>query len=74
MSDMTMWAYVGAGVVGLLWGGGYIQPAVALAFVVGLWLGSGNDILKWAVIALIAGYVVGSIVMRRKGQAAGAGT
>jgi len=63
------WVYAGAGFAGLLWGGGYVQPAVVLAFVAGLWLGAGGDVGKWAVIALIAGYIVGSMMRRREGAA-----
>jgi len=63
----NVWVYAGAGFVGLLWGMGYVQPAVALAFLVGVWAGAGNGIIKWAVIALIVGYIIGSM-MSKKGQ------
>jgi hypothetical protein len=63
------WVYASAGFVGMLWGGGYVQPAVALAFVAGIWMGAGGDVAKWAVLALIVGYIVGSM-MSRRGQTA----
>jgi len=65
----NLWIYVGTGFVGLLWGSGYVQPAVALAFLAGIWLGSGGDVVKWVVIALILGYIVGSMILAKKGQA-----
>ena len=67
----SIWIYAGAGFVGLLWGGGYVQPATALAFLVGLWLGPGGDVVKWAVMALMMGYIVGSMIFAKKGQAVG---
>ncbi len=60
------WIYAGTAFVGLLWGGGYIQPSVALAFLAGLWLGVGSDVAKWVVILLIMGYVVGSMIFKKK--------
>ena len=67
----NLWIYVGAGFVGLLWGSGYVQPVAALAFLAGLWLGSGGDVVKWAVIALILGYIVGSVIFTKKGRVVG---
>jgi hypothetical protein len=58
--------YAGAGVVGMLWGAGYAAPDVVLAFIAGLWLGAGGGVDKWAVLALIAGYVAGSILLARR--------
>jgi hypothetical protein len=52
-----------------LWGVGYVEPAVAVAFVAGIWLGAGGDMAKWAVLALIAGYIIGSM-MSMRGQTA----
>jgi hypothetical protein len=62
-----VWVYAGAGFVGLLWGMGSVPGTVAVAFMAGLWLGDGG-VIQWAVLALIAGYIVGS-VMSRRGQA-----
>jgi hypothetical protein len=62
----SMWIYAGAGFVGLLWGMGSIAGTVAVAFMVGLWLGNSGAAL-WAVLALIVGYVVGHILMARRG-------
>ena len=62
------WVYASAGFAGLLWGAGYIQPAVAFAFVAGVWMGAGGDMAKWAVIALIAGYVLGYMLLARRRQ------
>jgi hypothetical protein len=66
-----VWVYAGAGFAGLLWGAGVITGTVAVAFMAGLWLGS-SGVVQWAVLALIAGYVVGSL-MSRRGQAAAQG-
>ncbi len=60
------WVYASAGFAGLLWGGGYVQPAVVLAFIAGLWLGVSGDVAKWAVIVLIIGYILGSIMFAKK--------
>jgi hypothetical protein len=66
---MDRWlVYAGAGFAGIMWGGGYVQPVTVLAFIAGLWLGVGGDVAKWAVLALIAGYIVGSIIAGRKRQ------
>ena len=64
----NLWIYVGAGFVGLLWGSGYVQPVAALAFLAGIWLGSGGDVVKWAVMALILGYIIGSVILAKKRQ------
>ena len=58
--------YAGAGFVGFLWGTGSITGAMAIAFMVGLWLGNSGAAL-WAVLALIVGYVVGQMFMARRG-------
>jgi membrane protein DedA with SNARE-associated domain len=64
---MNDWlVYASAGFAGLLWGAGYVQPAVAFAFVAGLWLGTGSDVMKWAVLALIAGYIVGNLIIKKR--------
>jgi hypothetical protein len=66
-----VWIYAGAGFAGFLWGAGSIRGEAALALMAGIWLGSGGgDVVVWAVIAMIAGYVIGSMVAGRKGQAA----
>jgi hypothetical protein len=59
------WVYAGAGFAGFLWGVGFVEPAVAVAFVAGVWMGAGGDVAKWAVVALIAGYIIGSVVGKR---------
>ena len=63
----NVWVYVGAGFMGLLWGMGSITGAVVTAFMVGLWLGN-SGVALWAVLALIAGYIIGRM-MSKKGQA-----
>jgi hypothetical protein len=60
------WIYAGAGFAGLMWGAGYVQPAVAVAFIAGILLGAGGDVAKWAVLALIVGYIVGSMFIKRR--------
>jgi hypothetical protein len=64
------WVYVGAGVAGLLWGAGYVEPAVAFAYAVGVLMGANGDVAKWVFLALVAGYVVGSMMSRRRQVAA----
>jgi hypothetical protein len=65
-----IWVYAGAGFAGFLWGSGSVGGEVAIALVAGVWLGSGGgDVVMWAVVALIVGYVVGSMVSKR-GQTA----
>ena len=63
-----IWVCASAGFAGIMWGAGYIQPAVAFAFIAGIWMGAGGDVAKWAVIALIVGYVLGSMLLARKRQ------
>jgi hypothetical protein len=59
--------YAGAGFAGFLWGSGAVAGTVAVAFMAGLWLGSGGgDAMMWAVMALIAGYVIGNLVAGRR--------
>jgi len=60
------WVYASAGFAGLLWGSEYLQPAVAFAFVAGIWMGAGSDVAKWAVLALIVGYIIGNLVSKRR--------
>jgi hypothetical protein len=62
----NVWVYAGAGFVGFLWGMGSIAGTVAVAFMVGLWLGNSGA-AQWAVLALIVGYVVGQIFTARRG-------
>jgi hypothetical protein len=44
---------------------GSISGTVAVAFMAGLWVGNGS-VIQWAVLALIAGYVIGSVMSRRR--------
>jgi hypothetical protein len=64
----NLWVYAGAGFAGLMWGMGTIRGEAAVAFMAGIFITNSN-VAVWAVIALIAGYIVGSL-MSRKGQAA----
>jgi hypothetical protein len=64
----NVWVYAGAGFVGFLWGAGNINGTVAVAFMAGLWMGNSN-VIQWAVLALIAGYIIGNALLSRKGQA-----
>ena len=64
-----VWVYAGAGFAGLLWGAGTINGTVAVAFMAGIFVTNSN-MATWAVIALIIGYMVGSLLMGRRGQAA----
>ena len=66
----NVWVYAGAGFAGLLWGMGTVSGTVAVAFVAGVWMGAGGDVAKWATIALIIGYIVGNLLLSKKGQAA----
>jgi hypothetical protein len=61
----NLWVYAGAGFVGFLWGAGSIAGATAVAFMVGLWLGNSGA-AQWAVLALIAGYIIGSMMSRKR--------
>ncbi len=64
------WVYAGAGFAGFLWGSGNIRGEVAVALVAGIWLGSGGgNVVMWAAIAMIIGYVVGNMFVSRRGQA-----
>ena len=65
----NLWIYVGAGFAGLLWGMGTINGAVAIAFMAGIFI-TNSSVATWAVVALVAGYMVGSLLMSRRGQAA----
>jgi hypothetical protein len=65
----NVWVYAGAGFAGLLWGMGTVRGEVAVAFMAGIFVANSN-VATWAVIALVAGYMVGSLLMGRKGQAA----
>ena len=65
----NVWVYAGAGFAGLLWGMGTIRGEAAVAFMAGIFVTNSN-VATWAVIALIIGYMVGSLLMGRKGQAA----
>ena len=65
----NLWVYAGAGFAGLLWGMGTIRGEAAVAFMAGIYVTNSN-VATWAVIALVAGYMVGSLLMGRKGQAA----
>ena len=60
------WVYASAGFVGMLWGMGAVAGTVAVAFLAGVWMGAGSDVAKWAVLALIAGYVIGNVVSKRR--------
>jgi hypothetical protein len=62
-----VWVYAGAGFAGFLWGSGSIRGEAALALMAGIWLGSGGgDVVVWAVIAMIVGYVIGNMVAGRR--------
>jgi hypothetical protein len=63
------WVYASAGFAGMLWGMGAVAGTVTVAFLAGVWMGAGGDVAKWAVLALIAGYIIGSVVGKR-GQTA----
>jgi hypothetical protein len=65
----NVWVYAGAGFAGLLWGMGTIRGEAAVAFMAGIFVTNSN-VATWAVVALIIGYMVGSLLMGRKGQAA----
>jgi len=63
----NMWVYAGAGFAGLLWGMGTIRGEAAVAFMAGIFVTNSN-VAVWAVIAMIAGYVIGNMLISRKGQ------
>jgi len=62
----NLWVYAGAGFAGLLWGAGTINGAVAIAFMAGIFVTNSN-VATWAVVALVVGYVLGSMLMARRG-------
>jgi len=64
----NLWIYAGAGFAGFLWGAGTIRGEVAVAFMAGVFV-TNSSVATWAVLALIAGYIVGSI-MSKKSQTA----
>jgi len=64
----NLWVYAGAGFAGMLWGMGTIRGEAAVAFMAGVFVANSN-VAVWAVIMMIAGYIVGSL-MSRKGQVA----
>jgi len=64
----NLWIYAGAGFAGFLWGAGTITGTVAVAFMAGIFI-TNSSVATWAVIALIIGYMVGSLLSKR-GQAA----
>jgi len=67
MEVREMWVYAGSFLAGALWGGGYVKPEVSIAFMAGIWIGSPNsDVVKWAVVAFIAGVVVGGVVLKKR--------
>jgi len=63
----NVWVYAGAGFAGLLWGMGTIRGEAAVAFMAGIFVTNSN-VAVWAVIALIVGYMVGNMLLSRKGQ------
>jgi len=63
----NMWVYAGAGFAGLLWGMGTIRGEMAVAFMAGVFVTNSN-VAVWAVIAMIAGYMVGNMLLSRKEQ------
>ena len=65
----NMWVYAGAGFAGLLWGMGAIRGEAAVAFMAGVFV-TNSSVAVWAVVALIAGYVIGNLLMSRRGQVA----
>jgi len=64
----NLWVYAGAGFAGFLWGAGTIKGEVAVAFMAGVFV-TNSSVATWAVIALIIGYIAGSI-MSKRGQTA----
>jgi len=64
----NLWVYAGAGFAGMLWGMGTIRGEAAVAFMAGIFVTNSN-VAVWAVIAMIAGYVIGNMLISRKGQA-----
>jgi len=60
----NIWIYAGAGFAGFLWGAGTVKGEVAVAFMAGVFV-ANSSVAMWAVIALIIGYVVGSLMSKR---------
>ena len=65
----NLWIYAGAGFAGFLWGAGTIRGEVAVAFMAGIFVTNSN-VATWAVVALIIGYIVGNLLLSKKGQTA----
>ena len=63
----NVWVYAGAGFAGLLWGMGTIRREMVIAFMAGIFVANSNAAV-WAVVALIVGYMVGNMLLSRKGQ------
>ena len=62
----NLWVYAGAGFAGLLWGMGTIRGEMVVAFMAGIFVANSNAAV-WAVIALVVGYVLGSMLLARRG-------
>jgi hypothetical protein len=60
----NIWIYAGAGFAGFLWGAGTVKGEVAVAFMAGVFV-ANSSVAMWAVIALMIGYVVGSLMSKR---------
>ncbi|MCI4407835.1 MAG: hypothetical protein JHC26_01995 [Thermofilum sp.] len=60
----NLWIYAGATFAGFLWGAGTVRGEVAVAFMAGVFI-TNSSVATWAVIALIAGYMVGSLLSKR---------
>jgi len=63
----NLWVYAGAGFAGMLWGMGTIRGEAAVAFMAGIFVTNSN-VAVWAVIAMIAGYIVGNLLSSRRKQ------
>lgn len=61
----NLWIYAGAGFAGFLWGDGIIRGEVAVAFMAGIFV-ANSSVAAWAVIALIIGYMVGSLMSEKE--------
>jgi len=62
----NVWVYAGAGFAGLLWSMGTIRREMVVAFMAGIFVTNSNAAV-WAVIALVVGYVLGSMLLARRG-------
>jgi len=51
----------------MLWGMGTIRGEAAVAFMAGIFVTNSN-VAVWAVIAMIAGYIVGNLLSSRRKQ------